>query len=294
MKKYETYRIDNLSSLKDNTIYFFLKSQDFSEHQIKELRKNEKSFILNDNYCTIKAKLSNGDKLQVLTNPQNASQILACDRALDILYEDDYYLIVNKPHLLASVPTRSHYNNNLGGRIMNYMNNKDDNFVLRIVNRLDKDTAGIVITAKSASAYNRLGKIDKTYYALCHGNFNEKEITINAPILTISKNGINQMKRIISPNGKPSITYATLVKQYKNFALIKLKLETGRTHQIRVHLSHIGHSLLGDKIYSNNTNETDSHTFLILKQIAFTHPTIQKQIKIEIPYPSNWNHYLEN
>ncbi len=294
MKKYETYTIDNLSSLKDNTIYFFLKSQDFSEHQIKELRKNEKSFILNDNYCTIKAKLSNGDKLQVLTNPQNASQILACDGALDILYEDDYYLIVNKPHLLASVPTRSHYNDNLGGRIMNYMKNKDDNFVLRIVNRLDKDTAGIVITAKSASAYNRLGKIDKTYYALCHGNFNEKEVTINAPILTISKNGINQMKRIISPNGKPSITYATLVKQYKNFALIKLKLETGRTHQIRVHLSHIGHSLLGDKIYSSNINETELHTFLILKQITFTHPTTQKQIKIEIPYPSNWNHYLEN
>lgn len=294
MEKYETFTIQNVSALRNNSIYFFLKSNGFSEHQIKFLRKNNKSFLLNGMTCTIKEKITTGDKLQVLINPNPGSTFSPCEGVVDILYEDEDFLLVNKPHLLACIPTRSHYSDNLGGRIINYMKSKDENFVLRIVNRLDKDTAGIVVIAKSASAYNKIGKIDKTYYAICHGKPNFSNFTINEPILTVCENGINQMKRIVSPSGKPSTTHVTVLKQFDKCALIKLKLETGRTHQIRVHLSHIGHSLIGDNIYSNNKNESTAHTFLILKEVSFLNPRTSKLISISIPFPEDWREFLSD
>lgn len=292
MRTYENFVIRNSKSLKEPTVYFFLKSNNFSEHQIKALRKNENSFMLNGQICSIREKLTDGDTLEVLINPQiSGSQIAPCEGPLNILFEDDDYIIVNKPHNLSCIPTRSHYNDNLGGRVLSFMNKKSSNFVLRIVNRLDKDTAGIVIIAKSAAAYNNIGKIDKTYYALCNGALDFKQLTINKPILTISKNGINQMKRVVSPEGKPSITHVFVEKGLKESSLIRLKLETGRTHQIRVHLSHIGHSLVGDRIYSP-VSELEGHTFLILKEISFLHPKTKQQISLSIPFPDEWNKYL--
>ncbi len=291
METYEKYIIRDHSSLKQPTIYFWLKSIGFSEHFIKALRKNERSFKVNGTYCKINHRISNGDILEIMKNPHPASAIQPCDGELEVIYEDDEYLAVNKPHLLACIPTRSHYQDNLGGRIVKYMQTKDQNFVLRMVNRLDKDTAGIVIVAKSNSAYNNLKNIDKTYYALCRGKFGEKNFTIDKPILTINENGINQMKRVVSKDGKPSVTHATIEKEFVTYSLTKLKLETGRTHQIRVHLSSIGHNLIGDHIYSSVT-ESENHTFLILKEASFTHPQTCKQINLNIPFPNEWDKYL--
>lgn len=291
MEKYEKYKIENSQTLKTPTIYFWLKSNGFSEHFIKALRKNQSSFKLNGTPCIINQNLANGDLLEVLKNPFKASNIQICDSELEIIYEDEDYLIVNKPHLLACIPTRSHYLDNLGGRIVKYMQQKDSNFVLRIVNRLDKDTAGIVIVAKSTPAYNNLKNIDKTYYALCRGNFDKTQFSINAPILTITENGINQMRRIVSKDGKPATTHITVEKNFDTYSLVRLKLETGRTHQIRVHLSSIGHSLLGDSIYST-VEESESHTFLILKEISFIHPRTNNRIALSVPFPEEWHKYI--
>lgn len=291
MEIYENHTIKNSSSLKQPTIYFWLKSMGFSEHFIKALRKNSNSFKINNQPCQINSKILDGDTLEILKNPYPASAVQPCDGELDVIYEDDDYLVVNKPHLLACIPTRSHYQDNLGGRIMKYMQERDHNFVLRIINRLDKDTAGIVIVAKSTSAYNKLAAIDKTYFALCHGVFNKKQFTIDKPILTINENGINQMKRVVSKSGKHSITHATIEKEFATHSLVRLKLETGRTHQIRVHLSSIGHSLIGDHIYSS-TSESENHTFLTLKEVSFTNPQTGKQINLNVPFPSEWSKYL--
>lgn len=281
MGKFENIKIDDISNLKKPTIYFYLINNGFSQNYIKKLRNTPNSIILNDKFVTIRQEISIGDTLKLLKNPDKKSKILECDGNLEILFEDDDYLVVNKPHNLACMPTRSHYTSNLGGQICKYMN-KEENFVLRIINRLDKETAGIVVVAKNTLAYNNI-TLNKTYYALCEGNIAEK-LTINEPILTVVENGINQHKRIVSKDGKNAITHVFPIKNFETFCLVKLVLETGRTHQIRVHMSHIGHPLVGDCVYGKPEN----HAFLLLKKISFVHFRSKKLIEIEVPFPNDW------
>lgn len=296
IKNYEKFTIKNIEHLKNSTIYYFLKNLGFSENYIKNLRNTPNSIILNGKQAKINDKIIDNDTLFTLKNPNTATKIAICEGKLEILYEDEDYLIVNKPHNIACMPSRSHYNNNLGGQIVKYMQEKDPNFVLRIINRLDKDTAGIVCVAKNPIAYNNL-KLEKIYCALCYGKFIEEKFTIDKPIETISENGINQMQRIISENGKKSITHVEVVKSFENYSLAKFKLETGRTHQIRVHLSSINHPLIGDKLYAKQEflqeNFPDEHTFLILKSIKFVHFRTKREICISVNFPDEWQPLLK-
>lgn len=280
MKKFEEFIIDNISDLKQPTIYFWLKQHDFSENYIKNLRVANMIF-LNDEAVNVRAKINIGDKLSISKSPNKSTEIKTCDRKLDILFEDDDFLIVNKPHNLACMPTRSHFSNNLGGQICAYLGN---DFTLRVVNRLDRETAGIVVVAKNVIACNNVS-LEKEYHALCHGIIDQK-LTINAPILTVTKNGINEHRRIVDERGKESITHVEPIKNFENKTLIKLKLETDRTHQIRVHLSHIGHPLIGDTLYGTIA---PSHTYLLLKRISFTHFRTKKLINLEVEYPEDWS-----
>lgn len=294
MKNFETYYIETTSQLKKPTIYFFLKNQQLSEHYIKNLRNTPDAILLNNSPATINESIKVGDILSISNNPYSASNIQPCEGNLDILFEDDDFLIVNKPHNLSCMPTQSHYSCNLGGQIVGYMQTKQPDFVLRIVNRLDKDTAGIVVVAKNVTARNNITCINKVYHFLCKGTFSSfQPFTINKPILTVNTNGINQMKRIISAEGKQSITHITPLANFTDYSLAQATLETGRTHQIRVHLSSIGHPLIGDTIYNSDYENQNTNSYLILKQISFTHFRTKQQIKLEIPYPDNWTKKLK-
>jgi len=289
MKKYENLIIQNVGQLKQPTIYFFLKNCGISENYIKHLRSKKNSICLNDEFVNIRAKIQNGDCLKIEQSPTKKTEIELCEGNLEILFEDDDFLIVNKSHNLSCMPNRSHFSNNLGGQICNYMRTKDSNFTLRILNRLDKETAGIVVVSKNIISYQKC-ILEKEYNAICKGKIDE-DFTINKSILTIKENGINQLKRIVSEKGKHAVTHVHKIKYIKDNTLISLKLETGRTHQIRVHLSHTEHPLLGDQIYG--TDIIPNHTMLILKKITFTHFRNNKKISIEIPYPNEWTRYLE-
>ncbi len=276
LTSYNKLVITNSASLKRQTIYYFLKTSGFSEHHIKLLRNNPNSLLLNGKFVTTREKICDGDVLFVLKNPNKPTNISPCDGTLKILYEDEDYLIVDKPHNLSCTPSRSHFYNNLGGQICKYMWQKDKNFVLRIVNRLDRETAGVVIVAKNIEARNNIQDVYKEYYALCEGKFEEENFTISAPILTLESGGINERKRVVSPSGKPATTYVTVLKNGEP-SLVRLVLETGRTHQIRVHLSSIGHPLVGDTIYNPAAKETD-FARLLLKKIEFTHFRTKERI----------------
>ena len=300
MKKYEEFTISNSQSLKKATIYFWLKNIGLSESYISQLRKQKNSIFLNNNIANLKTQINDGDRLKISNNPTEKSNLYNSDFSnLSIVYEDDDYLIVNKPHNLACIPTKSYYNDNLGAQVCSYMQKENQDFVLRIINRLDKETAGLVVIAKNLFAYKNLSNLKKEYFALCHGNLSSTQMTINKPILTRNINGINIMKREISEEGKQAITHVELIKNFDKYCLVKFHLETGRTHQIRIHMSHINHPLIGDTIYSDKAIDsqiqpTPDHTMLLLKLISFKHFRTNQIISLEINFPEEWKQYLGN
>ena len=242
--KYQKFQIKK----KYSSIYYFLKDQGFAENFITNLRKSWGNFKVNGEIVNIRKPLSINDVLEINSNPNKKTTIMQCRLPLDVVYEDEYYLLVNKPSGLSCMPSRSHYTHNLAGAICNYMKDKDDNFVLRIINRLDKDTAGIIIVAKDSISANKIKNIKKIYHAICVGKI-EKNLKIEKKIKTITQNGKNEHKRIISEDGKEAVTFVTPIAYTDKHSLISLILEHGRTHQIRLHLSSIDHALLGDTLY---------------------------------------------
>lgn len=268
------------------TIYYFLKDEGFAENFITNLRKKWGNLKVNGEVVNIRKILKDGDKLEINSNPNSKTTIMQCIIPLNIVYEDKYYLLVNKPSGLSCMPSRSHYTYNLAGAICNYMKDKDDNFVLRIINRLDKDTAGIIVIAKDSISANKLKEVKKTYHAICEGKIKDK-LTINKKIKTITSNGINEHKRIISDDGQEAITHITPISYKKDYSLLSITLEHGRTHQIRLHLSSIGHSLLGDELYGGKSNLIN-HTALICKKISFYHPYLEKELHFEVDYPDDF------
>lgn len=277
------------------SIYLFLKEHGFSENYIKNLRKVEGFLRVNNEAVFINHPLKTGDLLEINSSPNTKSGIMHCILPIDIVFEDDYYLIVNKPSGLSTMPNRSHYTKNLAGAICEFMDKKDPNFVLRIVNRLDKDTSGLIIVAKDSVAQKELKDVQKVYHAICHGKINTS-LTIDKPIATVlNQDGYNQHRRVISDNGKEAITYVTPLKFIENLnaTLVECRLVHGRTHQIRVHLSSIGHALIGDSIYGNEITPLLSHTALVCKEISFVHPFTKQQINLQVDYEEDFKRLIK-
>lgn len=276
-------------SQRKQTIYLYLKSLGYSENYLKNLRKEYGYIKKNGNICFMNEYISDGDIISVYTNPNPKTCIISCIIPLDIVYEDEYILVVNKPSGLATMPTKSHFTYNLSGGIIAYMQQKDSGFVLRIVNRLDKDTAGLVLVAKNsliANYFNENDKIAKTYYAVCEGII-DKNLIIDKNIDTLKNEyGYNIQKRVISKNGKKAITYVEPIKTFKNKTLLKITLKHGRTHQIRVHMASISHPLIGDELYGQKSNEI-SHTTLACSEMTFIHPITNNTINLKVNIPQD-------
>lgn len=292
----EYNKLEVKNANKKDTIYTYLKQIGMSENYVKNLRKKEGYILLNGIVAHTDYKIKNGDTLELCKNPNATTSIMQCIIPLDIVYEDDDILVINKPSGLATTPSRSHYAENLSGAILSYMSQKTDNFVVRIVNRLDKETAGLVIVAKHSLISKLLNENDytkKTYYAICTGKI-ESPITINKNIATVKNElGYNQHKRIISEKGKPAITYVTPISFDGENTLCKITLEHGRTHQIRVHLSSIGHALLGDTLYGIPSDKI-SHTALVCKEIELYHPIQKKTITLYCDFPNDFIFGINN
>ena len=238
-----------LSPSKDYVnLYYYLKDLGFSEAIISLLRKSSQSLKIDGATATTRSKISAGQKLEVCFIEQASSQIKSSNLPLDILYEDEDFLIINKPAGLPSIPSKRHYCVNIASAVAGYMQKCDQPFVYRVLGRLDKETSGVLIIAKNQLAAS-MTKHQKTYLALCHGTFSCQEFEINSPITTIIENNINQQMRQTAPDGKPALTHVKVLKSFNNISLLEISLQQGRTHQIRVHLSSIGHPLLGDRLY---------------------------------------------
>ena len=256
-----------------------------------KLIKNNRIF-LNDNVCDTRIPVKIGDKLIIDFNyNEDNSNIVPTEMNLDIVYEDDWLLIVNKPSGIAIHPSILHFNNSLSNGIRFYFDKIGLKKKIRPVNRLDKDTSGLVIFAKCEyiqeclSLQMQEGILKKEYLCLVSGTINQKSGTINLPIAR--KEG-SIMERCIDEKGKQAITHYKVIKEFKNYSLVECRLETGRTHQIRLHMASIGHPLLGDTLYGTSSSLI-SRQALHSYKIKFIHPITKKEIELIAKLPQDIN-----
>lgn len=265
---------------------------------IKELKTSGRIKI-NGIACRSVDKVSEGDILcAVVEENAAADNIQPYKMDLEILFEDDYIIVINKPGGLCSHPSMNNRESTLANGVMYYRNQNGGHYGYHIVNRLDKDTSGLCVIAKNRYAHSRLseqiinGTFSRGYTAIVHGVVSPPCGCIEIPIRRESDSVI---KRVAAADGKYAKTiYETAAVIGERFSLLDIRLETGRTHQIRVHFSHIGHSLVGDWLYGNGDMERD----LILRhalhagRLTFRHPVTNMKLEFSTELPPDMNKLL--
>lgn len=230
--------------------------------------------------------------------PEESSYFPPEDIPLSILYEDDDLLILNKQPGVVVHPTNGNPFHTLANGIMKYMLDTDQQFKIRFVNRLDMGTSGVVVVGKNSHAQDNMtkqmqkGTVEKTYLAILQGIFEDKAGVVNLPI---GRPDPERLQRaVMTEGGSPSVTrYEVLEEIGGAYSLVQLQLETGRTHQIRVHMAHLGHPVLGDHLYGEENPQLIDRQALHSYSLAFLHPVTGKPIKITAPLPSDMEEALE-
>ncbi len=274
------------------TVKEFLRYNKISTSMITRLKKLENGIMLNGQRVFVTARLSTGDTLELLTESgeEYSEFIFPTEGKLDIIFEDDDFLAVNKPPYLPVHPSKGHPYDSLANIVVYYYKQKNENFTFRCVNRLDKDTSGVTLIAKNAYAHELMrrlsveNKINKTYFAVIHGEPEPQSGVIDLPIYRPEEATI---KRIVDERGKPAVTVYETVKSNGELTLMKIKLLTGRTHQIRVHFSHIGHPLAGDFLYGNENDGVISRQALHCGELEFIHPVTGESLKFTAELPED-------
>ncbi len=257
--------------------------------------KNMQKILINGQTAFVNDNAHAGDKIIIDFNYDEEDDILPQKADLDIIYEDDYYLAVNKPSNLCVHPSSFHPQDTLANYVKYYLNN---NKKIRPVNRLDNGTSGICIFAKNEYAQELFKMKDvnpiKEYLAILEGKIEKEEITIDAPISRKETSIIE--RKVDKENGQSAITHIKLKKYLhfneRDYSLVSVIIETGRTHQIRVHTKHIGHPILGDSLYGLKSELIDRQA-LHAYNLTFNHPILLKTIEIIAPIPNDINKIIK-
>ncbi|NOW07446.1 RluA family pseudouridine synthase [Clostridium beijerinckii] len=219
-----------------------------------------KRIFVNDEVVKMNRVLNEGEIIKIDLEKDESQDIAPEKMDIDIVYEDEDILVVNKKPFMVVHPTKSYQSGTLANGVINYFMESGQNCIVRLVSRLDMNTSGLIIIAKNQFSHGMLSKemsenkVEKKYLALVHGIMKEKQGTIDLPIY--KPEGIeNGIRRVIDERGQRSITHYKVVEEYNESSLVECKLETGRTHQIRVHLSHLGHPIYGDTLYGDGDEE---------------------------------------
>ncbi len=274
--------------------YLSSKNEDISRVAIQRLIEEEK-ILVNGKKTKASYKVQENDKITQQEEKPQEINLKAQDIPIEIIYEDDDIIVVNKPKGLVVHPANGNPDGTLVNAIMaickDSLSGIGGEIRPGIVHRLDKDTSGVLVVAKNDKAHINMSEqiknhtVQKTYIALVRGIVKENEATINMPIGRSTK---DRKKMAVTKNGKEAITHFKVIKRYpnENCTLLEVKIETGRTHQIRVHLSQIGYPVIGDTTYSSGKNKWGVQgQCLHAKSLEFKHPITQKEMFLEAKLP---------
>lgn len=272
----------------------YLRRLGYSAHLVTRLKHTDGTVQVNGENAPVNHILVSGETLRIFIPEEKMTSIIpATPLPLHIIYEDEDIIVIDKPSKMPIHPSQRHHEDTLANALMHYF--AGQNFIFRCLTRLDKDTSGLVLVAKNLLASSILsenmksGDFIKKYTAICENTdnnlFDESNMqgTIEA---RISRREGSTIERIISNDGQEAITHYKVLEIKKEHALVQLYLETGRTHQIRVHMKHIGHPLVGDYIYNPANNELDRQA-LHCSNLSFTHPINGKFMTFESELPSD-------
>jgi 23S rRNA pseudouridine1911/1915/1917 synthase len=286
--------VENLENGSRLDSYISKQLNNISRSYVQKLIKDGKVKVNNEIIVTKKQKLNENDKIEIEIPEPEKLKLEPEDIPIDIVYEDEDVLVVNKPQGMVVHPSPGHYKGTLVNALLYHSKNLSSiNGIIRpgIVHRIDKDTSGLLMIAKNNIAHNFLAaqlkehSINRIYNALVHGNIKTNSGTIDAPI---GRHPVNRLKRaVVEKNGKKAVTHFKVIERYSNYSLVELKLETGRTHQIRVHMSYIGYPLVGDPLYGIKKKKFNLQgQALHAKLLGFRHPKTLEYMEFnsELPY----------
>lgn len=295
MKRTITYTITEYDEL--TSIDRFLRTKGYSSANITALKKMDQNVVLNGEWVHMKHALVPGDILMVnITEDNSSEKIPPTQIGLDIVYEDDDIVVINKPAGLPIHPSLNHYEYSLANGLAYYYEIQQNvPFIFRCCNRLDKNTSGLTVISKHLVSANILSTMVKNrqfhrqYLAIVKGSLPDQSGTIDAPIARVSDSIITRC--VDFENGERAVTHYQVIKEENNHSLLKIQLETGRTHQIRVHFKHIGHPLIGDYLY-NPDMDLIARQALHSYEISFNHPITGVPLKFTCPPPEDMQHVI--
>ena len=275
----------------------YLEMMAYPSSILKDLRKDASLCKINKKDSYLNSIIHTGEHIEIYIKETVANEsLIPVQLDFDIVYEDEDILLVNKPANMPIHQSINNYENSLANALAYYYRNESSPFIFRCINRLDKDTSGLTLIAKNPLSAAILSKsmkerqIKRTYTAIVEGIFNDKEGRIEAPIARKKESCIERC--VDFENGQRAITNYKVIKELENSrSLVKFSLETGRTHQIRVHMKYLGHPLLGDILY-NPDDKTMERQALHAGKLIFLHPIKLKEITFKADYPDDMKNLI--
>ena len=294
-KENQKYNLISYTNDEDMTLKeVLLDKLNFSVRSLSKM-KREQSVLVNGEFKKPSAKIKKGDLIEVKID-EDMANFEAQNLNLDIIYDDFDIIMVNKPPFMVVHPTKSHYNNTIANGVTDYIIKKDEKVKVRFVNRLDMNTSGLVIVAKNAYAHHTLSqdmsndKVEKTYITVVKGIVTNDKGTINQPIYRPTEDSI---KRVVDDRGQESITHYKVIERLNDATVLEVKLETGRTHQIRVHMNYLGHGIIGDELYGYVNEELINRQALHAYRLDFDQPRTKEKLSFKAELPRDIKNLIE-
>ncbi|WP_163537061.1 RluA family pseudouridine synthase [Gracilibacillus sp. YIM 98692] len=269
---------------------YLSKVKGMSRRTLNAVKYDGGEILVNGIEVNVRYVLKEKDLVEVIFPPEKRSELVTPKYIpLNIVYEDSDILVLNKAAYMATIPSFHHLKNTLANGIIYHYNQQGLPYTVHVVTRLDRDTSGLLLIAKHRYSHSILmkdqksGVVNRTYRALVSGHLQKKKGSIQLPI---GRHPDSILERKIDPNGQEAITNYEVISEWEDYSLLSISLETGRTHQIRVHFTHLGHPLLGDKLYKGDRTQINRQA-LHCESISFYHPIKKDRMHFSVPLPED-------